>query len=120
VDVFAAGYLRRPGLPERLVETLIPAAAVAVAVVEQPRLSLGEHRVRLGELAELLFRIGRVRDVGVRLACEDVVRAPDRLLVGIPGNAEDLVVVPFDDRHSSSILHTSSVAGKPESGLGPA
>src|SRR5918992_277481 len=40
VDVFAACRLLRPSLPERLVETLIPPAAVPVAVIEQPCLAL--------------------------------------------------------------------------------
>ena len=55
-----------------------PAAAeagVAVAVVELARLGLGEHLVRLGDLAEAHLCVGRVGDVGVELAREPPERA---------------------------------------------
>src|SRR5712691_899765 len=88
----------RPEVPKRLVEPLVPTPPIAVAVVEQPGLPLGEHRIRLGELAELVFGIGRFGYVRMPFAGEPMEGPLDRLLVSVPGNAENLVVVPFLDR----------------------
>jgi hypothetical protein len=56
------------GLPEGLVEALIAASAVAVAVVEQSRARFRENAVGLRQLAETARRVGRVGDVGVAFA----------------------------------------------------
>jgi hypothetical protein len=57
--------------PEVEVAGRVAAAAqtgVAVAVVELTRLGLGQHLVRLDDLAEARLGIGRLGDVGVELA----------------------------------------------------
>src|SRR4029450_330778 len=79
VDVLAADDLRGACLPQRLVEALVPPAAIAVAVVQEARLVLRQHRVGLGELPEAGFRVRRVRDVRVPVAREGVEGAADRL-----------------------------------------
>src|SRR4029078_2966638 len=65
VDVVPTHDLRRTRFPERVIESLVAAPAVAVAVVEQARLALRQHRVRLGELAEAGLGVRRVGDVRV-------------------------------------------------------
>src|SRR5262249_20228469 len=72
---------------------------VAVPVVELARLGVGEHLVRLGHLAEALLGVGLLRHVGMELPRQPPERFLDLLLVGIPRDPEQLVVVAFRRRH---------------------
>src|SRR5438094_2787944 len=85
-----------PDLPDRLVESLIAPAAVAVPVVEQSRLTLREHRVRLGELPEPPLRLGRVGNVRMPIARLRTESSLDRLLIRVTRTAEHLVLVAVD------------------------
>jgi hypothetical protein len=63
----------------------------AEGVVALPLLGIGQHRVGLGDLLEPVGRA--LVDVGVVLARQLAVGRLDGLVVGVPGHAEDLVVV---------------------------
>src|SRR6266581_7214518 len=76
-DVLAAHDLRRTGLPQRIVDALAAAAAVAVAVIEEARLALREHCVGLGELAEPLLRLRGLAHLGMPLPGMRVKGAAD-------------------------------------------
>jgi hypothetical protein len=69
---------------------------VAVAVVRRPALGVGEDLVGLGRLLELLLGVGVVLvDVRVQLPGQPAERLLDLLLVGVAGDAEDLVGVSW-------------------------
>ena len=78
---------------------MVAPPAVAEAVVQDSRLALRQHVVGLGELAEVSLGVGRVGDVGVPVAREAVERAPDRLVVGVGGDAQHLVIVTLGGGH---------------------
>ena len=66
---------------------------IAVAIVVGALALIGEHRVRLVDLLELLFGIGGVVDVGMERAGELQKRTLDSLLIGVARNAQNLVVI---------------------------
>ena len=75
-------------------------AGVAVTVVDLAGLRLAQHLVGLGDLLEALLRGRIVRvHVGVELPRQPAERLLDRLVVGVAGNAKDLVVVAAGGRH---------------------
>ena len=78
------------------------AVGVAIAIVVGALLVVGEHRVRLVDLLELLLSVRVVRDVGVELTRKLKERALDRLCVGVLCHAEHLVEVllRFQDHQS--------------------
>jgi hypothetical protein len=67
---------------------------VAVGVVGATPLGVGEHLVGFGRGLELLLGLGIVVvDIGVQLASEPAKGGLDLGPVGVPLDAEDLVVV---------------------------
>ena len=97
VDVLTPGRGGRAAFPECVVEALVASAPVAVPVVEQPGLALGEDRVGLGQFAEPGFGIGGVGNIGMPLPGQAVEGALDRSAVRISREAQHLVVVPLSD-----------------------
>src|SRR3954451_7128787 len=93
---------------------------MAVAVVELARLRVGQHLVRLGDLAEPRLRIRLARDVGVQLARELPERALDVLLVPSARNLEQLVVIALGRGHRPSLprrrLRRNGRARRPRNG----
>jgi hypothetical protein len=72
---------------------------VAVAVIRGAALGVIEDLVGLGGLLELRLGVGIVRvDVGMQLAGELSKRLLDLRLVGVAGDAEDLVGIPGGGR----------------------
>jgi hypothetical protein len=68
---------------------------MAAGIVFRPLLGIGEHRVGRGDLLEALLGAGRlvaVRVIGQGEAAEGIL---DGLGIGIPRDAQDLVVVPL-------------------------
>src|SRR6185436_20539587 len=75
-------------------------AVVAVAVVRRAALGVVEDLVGLGGLLELLLGVGVVAvDVGVQLAGELAERLLDLGLVGVAGDAQDLVRIASGGCH---------------------
>ena len=74
---------------------------VAEAVVRRPPLGIGQHLVRLGDGAEAELRVGCLADVRVELAGELPERPLDLVVAGVPGDAEQLVVVLLRRRHQT-------------------
>jgi hypothetical protein len=74
---------------------------VAEAVVQLAALGVGEHLVRLDDLAEAVFRIRRVGDVRMQLPGEPAKRALDVVGAGIAADVEELVVVALRAQLSS-------------------
>ena len=99
-----------PGLPQRLVEALVPTPAVAVAVVQQPRFALRKNPVGLGELTETCLRVGGIGHIRMPIAGKRMEGALDRLPVGVPGEAQNLVVVPLDRGHIGILAHRTDTA----------
>src|SRR5512132_4138908 len=79
------------------------------AVVQLARLPLRERLVGLDDLAKTLLRIGCLRDVGMELAREPAEGPLYLSLVGLPGNAEHLVVVPLRRCHQPSVASGSAI-----------
>ncbi len=77
-------------------------ARMAVAVVEGSPFRAGEHFVRLRHLAEPDLRLRLAGDVGMQLAREPAERLLDRGVVGVAGDAEQLVVVAVGAHQSSA------------------
>jgi hypothetical protein len=99
MDVLAARSPLGPSLPGRVVETLVTATSVPIAIVEKARLPLGEYRISLRQLAEPRLGIGIVRNVGVELSSEAMEGPLDGVFIGIPRNAEHLVIVALQGAH---------------------
>ena len=95
-EVGEAAEVELPGL-----EAAAAQARVAVAVVERARLRLGEHLVRLDDLAKAVVRIGRVGDVGVQLAGKRAKGLLDLRLGRVAPYSEELVVIALGRRHAS-------------------
>src|SRR6185295_1142946 len=119
MDVLTPGRRVRAGFPERVVEALVASAAVAVPVVEEPCLALGEDRIRLGQFAEPGFGIGGIGNIGMPLPGQAVEGALDRSAVRISREAEHLVVVPLSDsghlwRIVSYHADAATDSGRPE------
>ena len=77
---------------------------VAVAIVELACLRVRERLVGLGYLAEAQLGVGLAGDVGVELPREPAEGLLDRLLVGGPRDAEQVVVVAFGRGHGPHIV----------------
>ena len=73
-----------------------------VTVVERAALGARQHLVRLGHLAEPDLRLGLAGDVGMQLAREPAEGLLDRAVVGVAGDAEQLVVVAVGAHLSSA------------------
>src|SRR5213594_3380590 len=71
----------------------------AERVVAAALLRIGEHLVRLVDLLEAIGRVLALGDVGMVLAGQLAEGGLDRLVVGLPIDAEDLVVVLEFDGH---------------------
>src|SRR5438034_912099 len=71
----------------------------AERVVAAALLRIGEHLVRLVDLLEAVGRVLALGDVGMVLAGQPAEGGLDRLVVGLPIDAEDLVVVLELDGH---------------------
>jgi hypothetical protein len=97
VHVLAAR--RRLAVLALVVDPLVASTAVAVAVIEEARRRLRQHPVGLGQVAEALVVLRRVRDVRMAVAREGMECAADRLLVRVTRDAEELVVVRLDRSH---------------------
>ena len=79
-----------------------------VAVVDLARLRLRQDLVGLGHLAEAVVGVGSVGDVGVQLARESPERLLDVALGRVPGQPEDLVVVPLGRGHRGKVSFASA------------
>jgi hypothetical protein len=77
----------------------VPLPVRTKGVVPLALLGVGQHLVRLGRLAKPLARIFGLRDVRMVLAGQLAIGRPDRLFVGLPVDAENLVIVPEFDSH---------------------
>ena len=82
-----------------LVDPLIAAPAVGVAVVEGAGLAPREHGVGLGQLAEPLLGLRPLGHVGMPVACLGLEGPANLLLVRIARHAQDLVVIAFHRSH---------------------
>src|SRR5207245_8432427 len=71
----------------------------AERVVAAALLRIGEYLVRLVDLLEAIGRVLALGDVGMVLAGQPAEGGLDRLVVGLPVDAEDLVVVLEFDGH---------------------
>jgi hypothetical protein len=74
---------------------------VPEAVVQLPPLGVREDLVSLDDLAEPVLGVGRVGDVRMQLARKLAERPLDVVGTGIPGDAEELVVVALGAQLSS-------------------
>ena len=74
---------------------------VAEPVVRPAALGIGEHLVRLGNGAETELGVGCLADVGVELSGEPPERPLDVGVTGVPGDAQQLVVVLLGRRHQT-------------------
>jgi hypothetical protein len=74
---------------------------VAEAVVELAPLGVREHLVRLDDLPETVFGVGRVGDVRMELPREPPERSLDVFGARVAADAEELVVVPLGAQLSS-------------------
>jgi hypothetical protein len=74
---------------------------VTEAVVQLAALGVGEHLVRLDDLAEAVLRVRRFGDVGMQFPGESAKGALDVVCAGIAGDAEELVVVALRAQLSS-------------------
>src|SRR5205814_1716842 len=74
---------------------------VAEAVVELAPLGVREHLVRLHDLPETVFGVGRVGDVRMELAREPPERSLDVVGARVAADAQELVVVPLGAQLSS-------------------
>src|SRR5262245_23529900 len=84
-------------LPGGLLGVALPVGAERV--VATALLRIGEHLVRLVDLLEAVGRVLRLGDVGMVLSGQPAEGGLDRLVVGLPIDAEDLVVVLELDGH---------------------
>src|SRR5439155_15973661 len=76
-----------------------PQSGMPEAVVELPALGVGEDLVGLDDLAKAVFRVGRLRDVGMQLTRKPPEGALDVVGARIAGDAQQLVVVTLGRRH---------------------
>ena len=76
-----------------------PEARLAEAVVRRAPLGVGEHLVRLGDVAEARGGVRLARDVGMQLTGQRPERALDLRVARAARNAEELVVVALGGRH---------------------
>ena len=74
-------------------------ARVSEAIVELAALGVRQHLVRLDNLTEALFCIGRARDIGMELARESPEGALDLVLTSIARDAEQFVVITLRRGH---------------------
>jgi len=74
---------------------------VAEAVVELASLGVREHLVRLDDLPETVFGVGRVGDVRMELTREPPERPLDVVGARIATDAQELVVIPLGAQLSS-------------------
>ena len=70
---------------------------MAIAVVIVPLGRIAQDLVSLGRLFEFLFRL-RIADIAVRMMLhgQPPIGPLDFLFLRVPGNSEDLVIIPFD------------------------
>ena len=101
VAVLDAKAARKPrtGLTRPLLGVALPVGSEAV--VAATLLRVGQDLVGLVDFLELVRRPGALGDVGVVLAGELPVGRLDRLLVGVPIDAQDAVIVLEFDGHGS-------------------
>jgi hypothetical protein len=100
VDACTARPGRALDLANDVVDRRVPSAAIAEAVVEEPGSRLGEDAVGLRQVAEVVLRVGRLRDVGVGVTGGCVERAADRLLVCVLRDTKELVVIRLHRSHN--------------------
>ena len=81
---------------------------MAVAVIGGAAVGVREHLVGLGGLLEALLGVGVLVDVGVQLPGQAAKRLLDLGVVGAPGDAQDLVVVPWHLRAAHRSSYTST------------
>ena len=93
-DVRDASEVGEPGLVAAALETRLP-----VAVVQRASLGVGEHLVRLGDLAKAVLGVGLARDVRMKLARERAEGLLDLGVARAARDAEQLVVVRLRQSH---------------------
>ena len=117
-DVCAAATAGAPGDPEEVVseerseqigqiadierrrpEAAAPQTGVTEAIVKLAPLGVRQHLVRLDDLAEALFGVRLLRDVGMELSCVPAKRTLDLVWTRVARDSEQLVIVVLGGGH---------------------